>query len=46
MNDLIQFIVGDADVFTPASVVGLIVFSCIFDGICLLVATLLGSVRR
>lgn len=46
MNDLIYFITGGADTFTPAVMVGLIVFCLILDSLSLLVATVLGVVRK
>lgn len=46
MNDLIYFITGGADTFTPAVMVGLIVFCLILDSLSLLVSTILGVTRK
>lgn len=46
MNDLIQFITGGAETFTPAVMVGLIVFVYLADGIFTLVSSILKGVRR
>lgn len=46
MDDLIQFITGGAETFTPAAIVGIIVFCSIFNGICYLVGAISGGVRR
>ncbi len=46
MNDLINFITGGADTFTPAVMVGLIVFCLIMDSLALLVSSVLEVSRK
>ena len=46
MSDLIQYITGGSTEFTPAVLVGLIVFLCIFDGLCGLVGAIIKGVKR
>lgn len=46
MNDLIQYITGGAETFTPSVMVGLIVFLCILDSITALVGSVIKGVRR
>ena len=46
MNDLIYFITGGAETFTPSVMVGLIVFCLILDSLSLLVSTILGVTRK
>lgn len=46
MGNLINFITGGAETFTPDAIVGIIVFVTIFDGLSFLVASALSGVRR
>ncbi len=46
MNDLIMFITNGSNEFTPAVMVGLIVFCMIFDGICSLVSSVIKGVHK
>ncbi len=46
MEEIIQFITGGSDSFTPSVMVGLIVFCIIFDGLCNMVAAILGGLKR
>ena len=46
MNDIIQFITGGADTFTPSVMVGLIVFLMISDGLFTLVSSAIKGVRK
>lgn len=43
MENLINFIVGDATTFEPRVLVGLIVFVCIFDGFAFMISSLGGK---
>lgn len=45
MENLINFIIGDATTFEPRAVVGLIVFVCIFDGFAFMISSF-GGRRR
>lgn len=46
MNELIQFITGGSTEFTPAVMVGLIVFCMICDGFFTLISSMVKGVRR
>lgn len=46
MQDLINFITGGSTEFTPQTIVGLIVFTLIFEGIMLLISQLVTLARR
>lgn len=46
MNDLVQFITGGSETFTPAVMVGLIVFVYLADGLFTLVSSVLKGVKR
>ncbi len=46
MAELIQFITGGTESFTPAVMVGLIVFCVTFNGICYLAGSISGGVRK
>lgn len=46
MEEIIQLITGGADTFTPAVMVGIIVFCIIFDGLCNMVSAVIGGVKR
>lgn len=46
MNDLVMYITGGAETFTPSVMVGLIVFLMISDGIFTLVGSIVKGVRR
>ena len=45
MENLINFIIGDATTFEPRAIVGIIVFVLIFDGLSFMVASLTGGRR-
>lgn len=45
MNDLIEFIVGDATTFEPSVMVGLIVFVLILESLCTMVGSF-GSLSK
>lgn len=46
MEEIIQFITGGADTFTPSVMVGIIVFCMIYDGICNLISGIIGGMKR
>lgn len=46
MNDIIQYITNGSSEFTPSVLVSLIVFLCIFDGLCGLIGNVVKGVRR
>lgn len=46
MNDLVNFITNGSEDFTPAVMVGLIVFCVIFDGLSSLVGEIIRGVKR
>lgn len=46
MENLINFITGGAETFTPSAIVGIIVFVTIFDGLSFLIASVMSGVRR
>lgn len=46
MQNLIDFITGGSLEFTPAVMVGIIVFCIIFNGICMLIGNLVGGAKK
>lgn len=46
MENLINFITGGAETFTPAVMVGLIVFVLICDGLFMVISNILGGGRK
>lgn len=46
MQNLISYITGGSEIFTPSVIVGLIVFTMITESLCMLIGTVLRGVRR
>ena len=46
MEEIVQAITGGAETFTPAVLVGVIVFCIIFDGFCSMISSFIGGLRK
>lgn len=46
MENLINYVTGGSETFTPSVIVGLIVFTMITESLCMLIGSVLRGVKR